>query len=453
MYFTFVQMPIVRIELYHGGCFNFVPEMHYLGGQMKLYKGIDTDILGIADLDKVATNLGYRNVTCYYSKFPGDDFEEGISICSTDGDVMRMVNRMENEGHTVAQIYLEHRMDPLDSSQVDDPLLLLPEPTNDPQAQNDQTDPELTEVAVEMENSDYEEPNDSGSSENERLTDFEDSDEEGDYIDILKEAKNDKCDSKIMGEKGQSSKQVIQVEWDGECDSDYSGSEELWPPNASSDDECNTRCLEFNEEIDMKKPINLKVGLTFQSAVVFRKALKEYCIQKGYDYTYLQNEKWRVTAECKEKCGWRIHASLTQMQDAFRIKTFKSEHNCGKHYHNRRVTSSWIASKYWEYIRDDITWTCDALKEAIRRDYNVFVFKHKCYRAKHLAIKMIHGSELEQFKKLWSYCAAIRKWQPGSTIELLTEGHKFQRLYVCLEPCKRGFLEGCRPIIDIDGAI
>jgi hypothetical protein len=141
------------------------------------------------------------------------------------------------------------------------------------------------------------------------------------------------------------------------------------------------------------------------------------------------------------------------MQDAFRIKTFKSEHNCGKHYHNRRVTSSWIASKYWEYIRDDITWACDALKEAIRRDYNVFVFKHKCYRAKHLAIKMIHGSELEQFKKLWSYCAAIRKWQPRSTLELLTEGHKFLRLYVCLEPCKRGFLEGCRPIIGIDGAI
>ncbi|GMY19683.1 putative Mutator transposable element [Fagus crenata] len=410
--------------------------MHYLGGQMKLYKGIDTDILGIADLDKVATNLGYRNVTCYYSKFPGDDFEEVISICSTDGDVMRMVNRMENAGHTVAQIYLEHRMDPLDSSQVDDPLLLLPEPTNDPQAQNDQTDPELTEVAVEMENSDYEEPNDSGSSKNERLIDFEDSDEEGDYIDILKEAKNDKCDSKIMVEKGQSSKQVIQVEWDGECDSDYSGSEELWPPNAGSDDECNTRCLEFNEEIDMKKPINLKVGLTFQSAVVFRKALKEYCIQKGYDYTYLQNEKWRVTAECKEKCGWRIHASLTQMQDAFRIKTFTSEHNCGKHYHNRRVTSSWIASKYWEYIRDDITWTCDALKEAIRRDYNVFVSKHKCYKAKHLAIKMIHGSELEQFKKLWSYCAAIRKWQPGSTIELLTEGHKFLRLYGIVETLK-----------------
>ena len=160
----------------------------------------------------------------------------------------------------------------------------------------------------------------------------------------------------------------------------------------------------------MKKPINLKLGLTFQSDVVFRKELKEYCVQKGYDYTYLQNEKLRVTAEYKEQCGWRIHASLTQMQDAFRIKTFKSKHNCGKHYHNRRVTSSQIASKYWEYIWDDITWACDALKEAIRRDYNVFVFKHKCYRAKHLAIEMIHGSKLEQFKKLWSYCAAIRKW-------------------------------------------
>lgn len=27
----------------------------------------------------------------------------------------------------------------------------------------------------------------------------------------------------------------------------------------------------------------------------------------------------------------------------------------------------------------------------------------------------------------------------------------FQRLYICLDACKKGFLEGCRPIIGLDG--
>ena len=35
--------------------------------------------------------------------------------------------------------------------------------------------------------------------------------------------------------------------------------------------------------------------------------------------------------------------------------------------------------------------------------------------------------------------------------EMKGDVHVFQRIYVCLEACKRGFLEGCRPIIAIDG--
>ena len=28
---------------------------------------------------------------------------------------------------------------------------------------------------------------------------------------------------------------------------------------------------------------------------------------------------------------------------------------------------------------------------------------------------------------------------------------KFERLYVCLDACKKGFLGGCRPIVGVDG--
>ncbi|KAL3538356.1 hypothetical protein ACH5RR_001722 [Cinchona calisaya] len=50
----------------------------------------------------------------------------------------------------------------------------------------------------------------------------------------------------------------------------------------------------------------------------------------------------------------------------------------------------------------------------------------------------------------------IRKVNPGSTVVLETavneEGHnRFNRLYIGLEPLKRGFLNGCRKLIGLDG--
>ena len=39
----------------------------------------------------------------------------------------------------------------------------------------------------------------------------------------------------------------------------------------------------------------------------------------------------------------------------------------------------------------------------------------------------------------------------GSIVKIQTANDVFERMYVCLNACKRGFLAGCRPIIEIDG--
>ena len=39
----------------------------------------------------------------------------------------------------------------------------------------------------------------------------------------------------------------------------------------------------------------------------------------------------------------------------------------------------------------------------------------------------------------------------GSTVKIQTANDVFERMYVCLDACKRGFLAGCRPLIGIDG--
>ncbi|CAM8972800.1 unnamed protein product [Rhodiola kirilowii] len=86
----------------------------------------------------------------------------------------------------------------------------------------------------------------------------------------------------------------------------------------------------------------------------------------------------------------------------------------------------------------------------VKADLEVNVSRMKCFRARQNALKIIDGSVGEQFKLLRQYCGAVLKWCPGSTVLLKTDGVHFQRIYICLDACKRGFLKGCRPIISLD---
>ena len=240
--------------------------------------------------------------------------------------------------------------------------------------------------------------------------------------------------------------------WNGEGDSDHGDSDELRSAEGSSDDEGNSRPRfpEFNQHIGMEN-VQLVKDQKFASHVIFKEALKEWCIKEKHDFEYKHNDKWRVTAVCKKKYGWKIHASQTQMGDAFQIKSFKSIHTCGKDHKNSKISSRWLANKYLPFFRDDHTWTANALKGAVFRDHEVDVTLDQCYKAKRMAFKMIHGAEEKQYERLWDYAAAIRKWNVGSTVKIQTTNDVFERMYICLDACKRGFLEGCRPLIGIDG--
>ncbi|KAL6348003.1 hypothetical protein AAG906_037732 [Vitis piasezkii] len=133
-----------------------------------------------------------------------------------------------------------------------------------------------------------------------------------------------------------------------------------------------------------------------------------------HDFGYKHNDKWR------------IHASQTQIGDAFQIKSFKSIHTCGKDHKNSKISSRWLANKYLPFFRDDHTWTS---KFDVTLD--------QCYKAKRMAFKMIHGAE-------------EKKWNVGSTVKIQTTNDVFERMYICLDACK-GILAGCRPLIEING--
>ncbi|KAG5533218.1 hypothetical protein RHGRI_027431 [Rhododendron griersonianum] len=212
----------------------------------------------------------------------------------------------------------------------------------------------------------------------------------------------------------------------------------------------------FSEDRDMERP-QLEKGMLFANAGVFRAALRQHAILNGTEFKFLKNEGHRVTAKCKNDCGWRIHASYFEDTTSFQIKSLKCHPcQCPRQYRIRHANSCWLSRTYIDRLRDDPNWKLSAIRKAAKRDHMVDMSDSQVYRAKRKALQEIEGNHRQQYWKLWDYCEMIRRTNPGSTALLKVErtlsntAPVFQRMFVVYEAQARGFVNGCRPIIGLD---
>ena len=106
--------------------------------------------------------------------------------------------------------------------------------------------------------------------------------------------------------------------------------------------------------------------------------------------------------------------------------------------------------KYKRDFKDDPTWTPYALKEKVKRDLNIHMPIQRCYRAKREALSQVFGSHFGQYHLTRRYANAIRLTNPDSSAFVQKDGPFFQRMYISLDACKKGFINGCRPVICLD---
>ena len=145
--------------------------------------------------------------------------------------------------------------------------------------------------------------------------------------------------------------------------------------------------------------------------------MQEWAIKRGYSYILNKNNKQRVSAICKDKCGFRIHASRLRDCNTFQIKTFKPVHSCPREWNNNIITSKFLAQKYKEDLRDNLDWDVYAMQKKIQRDLGHEITISKCYRAKQL----IYGDVIEQYRRLGDYAETLRVTNPGTLVKLETK--------------------------------
>lgn len=93
----------------------------------------------------------------------------------------------------------------------------------------------------------------------------------------------------------------------------------------------------------------------------------------------------------------------------------------------------------------------EAFKHQVMKDLEVQISTPSVYRTKKKAMMLIDGEYKEQYKDVWDYCNEIKRGMPDSSVFIKIDPEangedRFLRMYVCLAPLKKGFLDGCRAI-------
>ncbi|CAL8122754.1 unnamed protein product [Prunus armeniaca] len=212
---------------------------------------------------------------------------------------------------------------------------------------------------------------------------------------------------------------------------------------------------QWRRESMLRNP-SFDIGMHFPNKSQFKEAVIHYGCKLGRKIWFKKNDKNRVRAACEEGCPFVIYASRIDESPTLVIKTMNLEHDCSVDQKLFWMNSTFMAEKYFNELRADPDWSVKGFTAAIQRDFGLEPSSQQIYRAGKKACTLNKCDFVDQFHKLHDYCEKLKKANPGSTVVLKTkmdgDQRRFHRLYICLDACKRGFIEGCMPLIGMDGA-
>ena len=231
--------------------------------------------------------------------------------------------------------------------------------------------------------------------------------------------------------------------------------EERMAANSTDEDEIFFHV--FNENVDMDKPV-FELGMLFRTSAIFRKAVKNHAIFERRPVDNVKNYGRKVKYICQPPCGWKVYASPFNKTCSYQIRSLSKVHTCMPTFKQKLLNSTWLAQHYEKEIRMNPGWPIKNFHMKIMNDLKCEVSKHSVYRAKRRAIIKINGTHEIQYSQVWDYAYEVKRVLPDSTVKILTadpepgtDRGRFMRLYVCLGPLKKAFVQFCRHLVGLDG--
>lgn len=82
------------------------------------------------------------------------------------------------------------------------------------------------------------------------------------------------------------------------------------------------------------------------------------------------------------------------------------------------IHSGYLAEKYIEEFRINPTWPIKAFHKTLMKDLSIDFKAHVLRRAKRKCLRIINGTDDEQYGRLWDYKNELLKRNPNSTVEI-----------------------------------
>ncbi|XP_061342602.1 uncharacterized protein LOC133288800 [Gastrolobium bilobum] len=195
----------------------------------------------------------------------------------------------------------------------------------------------------------------------------------------------------------------------------------------------------------------LVIGQEFPDVETCRRTLKDIAIAMHFGHSS------RVIAKCsKERCPWRVHVAKCPGIPTFTIRTLHAEHTCEgvRNLHHQQASVTWVARSVEARIRDNPQYKPRDILQDIRDQHGVAVSYMQAWRGKERSMAALHGTFEEGYDLLPAYCEQIRKTNPGSIASVVATGHEncFQRLFISFRASIYGFVNACRPLLELDKA-
>ncbi|XP_016168910.1 uncharacterized protein LOC107611506 [Arachis ipaensis] len=200
--------------------------------------------------------------------------------------------------------------------------------------------------------------------------------------------------------------------------------------------------------------------MKFNTKQDFIEAVREFTIQEGRQIKWRRNESYRARAICmwkKRGCKWVDYASKDREETCWQMKTFYNDHICPRKSKNRAANRKWLAGKLVKKLRKYPNLKHGEAATYFKRRCDLDLNKSSLNRALTDARNVVYGDAAAQYLRLRDYAETLLKSNHGSTIKIgfspqLDSDPIFEKIYICLDGCKKGFKAGCRPLIGLDGA-